>query len=58
MINALLWQLPRWAHTLILCVTGWRLIRITNYFEITPDGTETAHAYSYKWSRVYPLEAK
>lgn len=28
-LNASVWELPTWLHTLILAITGWRLVRVS-----------------------------
>lgn len=43
-MNALIWNLPAFIHTLLLRLTGWRLVRFTS------NGV----AQRYLWSRCYP----
>lgn len=42
-MNALLWRLPAWLHSIILWLTGYRLIRYTY----------RRRATEYQWSRRF-----
>ena len=45
MIARFVWLLPSWVHTLILALTGWRVVVVT--LNRWPVG--------YRWTRQYPL---
>lgn len=46
MIARVLWAMPHAAHNLVLRLTGWRIVRRTDY---------QTGAVSFVWSKVYPL---
>ena len=45
-MSRLLWMLPTWYHELILKLTGWRLVKVTD-----DNGWYT----TYVWTDCYPL---
>jgi len=56
-MKRLIWWQPPWVHELILHLTGWRLVLIS---EDIPELAHLPHSWLHQrhrlvWSRKYPL---